>query len=236
MPGFHIRWVPDEERGRPRRYGHRLPRGADAAACALWRLKVIAPEVSARSAVLRARFEREAELGGVGSSIPTSCRCMRWASTTGSCSSPCASSTARTSLTVLRRRGPLSRRPARWRIIERVATALAAAHPTGLVHRTKPANILSASQGPRARYLTDFGLARRSPTRGLGHRPVRRHASYSAPEQVRRPALDARTDVFALGGLLFDRWADPHPDLLLVTVALGPRQGQRKAGAEHGVR
>ena len=61
--------------------------------------------------------------------------------------------------------GPLP--PARAvAIIERVASALAAAHQAGLIHRdVKPANVLvrRSGDGDEHVYLTDFGLARPPP-------------------------------------------------------------------------
>jgi WD40 repeat protein len=92
------------------------------------------------------------------------------------------------------------------RIVARVADALDAAHARGLVHRdVKPGNILIADpDGEEHVYLTDFGLT----VRGAG--PIRAGSggwagtlAYLAPEQIRGGALDARTDVYALGCVLF---------------------------------
>jgi len=92
-------------------------------------------------------------------------------------------------------------------IVDKVASALDAAHLKGLVHRDiKPANILI--EGGRADghvYLTDFGLTKTAET----------HASltntgmfvgtidYAAPEQIEGGVTDARTDVYALTCLLW---------------------------------
>jgi serine/threonine protein kinase len=94
-------------------------------------------------------------------------------------------------------------------IIDQVAQALDAAHSQGLVHRdVKPANILIATTGAREHvYLTDFGLSRHAEaSSGLtltGTGAFLGTIDYAAPEQVRGERIDARTDVYALGCVLF---------------------------------
>lgn len=91
-------------------------------------------------------------------------------------------------------------------IIIPVAEALALTHAHGIVHRdVKPGNILIAD-GDRPK-LTDFGVAHLS-----GSEITRQHGpvgspSYAAPEQIRREDVDARTDQFALGIVLFEMLA-----------------------------
>jgi YVTN family beta-propeller protein len=92
-------------------------------------------------------------------------------------------------------------------IAEQVAAALDAAHMGGLVHRdVKPANVmLTATHGQEHVYLTDFGLTKRAGSEtGL----TRTGAfvgtpDYMPPEQIKGERADARTDVYALGCLLF---------------------------------
>ena len=109
--------------------------------------------------------------------------------------------------TNLRRRLGQEGRPDRrdaLEIAEDVLDALAAAHRTGLVHRdVKPENVLLASEG-RVK-VADFGLARAvtevtSTTTGT----VLGTVAYLAPELVAHGASDARTDVYALGILLYE--------------------------------
>ena len=93
------------------------------------------------------------------------------------------------------------------RLLAQVALALDAAHAEGLVHRdVKPANILIATQdGEEHAYLSDFGLTievaaeERLTVSGLFLGTV----SYAAPEQLRAERVDARTDVYALGCVLY---------------------------------
>jgi tetratricopeptide (TPR) repeat protein len=89
-------------------------------------------------------------------------------------------------------------------IASQVAAALDAAHRHGLVHRdVKPANVLLAD-GDHV-YLTDFGLSKRlaaadGPTDDGGFIGT---VNYVAPEQIRNQPIDARTDVYALGCVVF---------------------------------
>ena len=105
--------------------------------------------------------------------------------------------------TLVRREGPLpSARAAA--IVSQVAGALDAAHAAGLVHRdVKPANVLLA--GDDHAYLADFGLTRRvhSMAGGTQRDSWVGTLDYVAPEQIRGGNVDARADVYALGGVLF---------------------------------
>jgi Protein kinase domain len=92
-------------------------------------------------------------------------------------------------------------------LIAQVGNGLDAIHAAGLVHRdVKPANVLLSETGDGDHaYITDFGVARNVATES-GLTQTGRFVGtldYVAPEQISGGAVDARTDVYALGCLLF---------------------------------
>lgn len=96
-------------------------------------------------------------------------------------------------------------------IVGQVAGALDAAHERGLVHRdVKPANVLIAkavgSTAGEHVYLSDFGLTKRTSSEsGLTNTgQFVGTLDYAAPEQFEGKPLDARTDVYSLGCLLYE--------------------------------
>jgi len=91
------------------------------------------------------------------------------------------------------------------RIGIQLANGLAAAHDQGLVHRdVKPANVLVAPGTEGRVKLTDFGLARAADDASLTRSGVIPGTPlYMAPEQARGEAVDARSDLFSLGSVLY---------------------------------
>ena len=87
---------------------------------------------------------------------------------------------------------------------KQVADALDAAHRAGLVHRdVKPANVLVPPGGPVK--VTDFGIAKAAGADDLTRTgTVMGTARYLAPEQVNGRPTDPRTDVYALGLLMYE--------------------------------
>lgn len=83
--------------------------------------------------------------------------------------------------------------------------------PLSIVHRdVSPSNILVSSRGEIK--LTDFGIAK---ARGRKHKTQTGHTkgklSYMSPEQVRGEALDGRSDLFAVGIVLYELLTGVHP-------------------------
>ncbi len=107
----------------------------------------------------------------------------------------------------------------RIRLLERVARAVGFAHGEGVIHRDlKPANILISSRGGREGepVLIDFGLARKQAedrTQLTRTGAVMGTAVYMAPEQIlgKTHEIDARTDVWALGIMLYEMLVGERP-------------------------
>jgi len=90
------------------------------------------------------------------------------------------------------------------RIGTQTARGLAAAHAQGLVHRdVKPANIL-LEKGVERVMLTDFGLARAVDDASLTRTGlIAGTPQFMSPEQAQGEAVDARSDLFSLGSVLY---------------------------------
>ena len=95
-------------------------------------------------------------------------------------------------------------------IAAQIAEGLAYAHKNGIVHRDiKPANVMLL-QGDRVK-ITDFGIAHMSTSSGTLAGTVLGSPRYMAPEQVVGKAVDGRSDLFALGVLLYEMLTGESP-------------------------
>ena len=122
-------------------------------------------------------------------------------------------------------RGSLAPREA-LRVALEVAKGVAHAHASGVVHRDlKPENVFLCEDG-RVKVL-DFGLAH-----AFGHRRLDGGTpAYMAPEQASGAPEDERTDVFALGVMLFQMLAGRLP-FESGRPPTGSRRGRRAPGLE----
>ncbi len=126
---------------------------------------------------------------------------------------------------------------------EQIASALSAAHGAGIVHRdVKPENIMIRSDGIMK--ILDFGLAKLAQTQSLPSRPedstrvvvktntgvVMGTVAYMSPEQARGLSLDARTDIWSLGVVIYQMLTGSVPfsgatssDILVSILEREPR-------------
>lgn len=110
------------------------------------------------------------------------------------------------------------------RIFQRLASALDAAHRHGIIHRDlKPANILFDQYDEP--YLADFGIVKWAGegdvTKALtGTGAAVGTPAYMSPEQVQGQDLDGRSDVYALGVILFEMLSGKRPYEATTPMAL----------------
>ncbi|MGA2327216.1 MAG: protein kinase [Bryobacteraceae bacterium] len=109
-----------------------------------------------------------------------------------------------------------------------IADALAGAHAAGIVHRDlKPGNVMVAAEGLVK--VLDFGLAKfaevpaaETPTRLTTEGAVLGTVGYMSPEQAEGKPVDARSDIFSFGALLYEMVSGRRPferDSKLSTLA-----------------
>src|SRR5436305_10193013 len=96
-------------------------------------------------------------------------------------------------------------------ITAEIASALAFAHRSGVVHRdVKPGNVLITPQGNVK--VTDFGIARAGASDGLTQTgSVMGTATYFSPEQAQGLAVDGRSDVYSVGVVLYEMLVGAAP-------------------------
>ena len=95
-------------------------------------------------------------------------------------------------------------------VIGQVLDALSCAHGVGIVHRdVKPANILLLGDG-RVK-MTDFGISRSTDSALTQSGSVIGTPSYMSPEQCRGDPVDARSDLFSTGVVLYEMLSGERP-------------------------
>ncbi|WP_443218510.1 Stk1 family PASTA domain-containing Ser/Thr kinase [Rathayibacter sp. YIM 133350] len=95
-------------------------------------------------------------------------------------------------------------------ILSAVLSGLAAAHKAGIVHRDlKPENVLLADDG-RIK-LGDFGLARAASANTATGQALLGTIAYLSPELVTRGVADARSDIYALGIMMYEMLTGQQP-------------------------
>ena len=122
---------------------------------------------------------------------------------------------------LVQRVGPLPEEEA-VRLALQIARALGFAHDNGLVHRdVKPQNVLLNGDGQAK--VTDFGIARSLDVGGLTQTgTVMGTSDYIAPEQARGSQVDAQSDIYSLGTVLYELLTGevPFPGDNFVAVAM----------------
>jgi beta-lactam-binding protein with PASTA domain/tRNA A-37 threonylcarbamoyl transferase component Bud32 len=95
-------------------------------------------------------------------------------------------------------------------VLDAVLSGLAAAHKHGIVHRDlKPENVLLADDG-RIK-ISDFGLARAAHANTASGNDLLGTIAYLSPELVTRGVADTRSDIYAIGIMLYEMLAGEQP-------------------------
>ena len=94
-------------------------------------------------------------------------------------------------------------------LFAQICDGLQFAHEAGVVHRDiKPANVVIVRSGAK---LLDFGIARMAGSQITRNTAIIGTVSYMSPEQIRGKGVDARSDIFSAGVMLYEMLSGRRP-------------------------
>ncbi len=184
-------------------------------------LKVLFPELSVDRSFVE-RFRREAQ-AAANLSHPNIVPVFDWGEDTGTYFIVMEFIDGRPLSSILKSAGPLSAERTAD-IGAHVAAALGFAHKHGVIHRdVKPGNVLITDDGQVK--VTDFGIARAINTEESLTQTgaVMGTATYFSPEQAEGLGVDARSDIYSLGVVLFEMVTGRPPFLGESPVAVASK-------------
>ncbi len=184
-------------------------------------LKVLFPELSVDRSFVE-RFRREAQ-AAANLSHPNIVPVFDWGEDTGTYFIVMEFIDGRPLSSILKTAGPLSAERTAD-VGAHVAAALGYAHKHGVIHRdVKPGNVLITDEGQVK--VTDFGIARAINTEESLTQTgaVMGTATYFSPEQAEGIGVDARSDIYSLGVVLFEMATGRPPFLGDTPVAVASK-------------